>query len=478
MGPLLLSSTQQREFFMPHFLNLSLSSLKTMLERGETTSVQLVEQALEGFDQLNPLINAVVTTHPELSIRYAEKADTLRAKGEIVGPLHGIPMTIKDSLDTFDMNTTWGTVGRRAHRPGHDAISVARLRAAGAILVGKTNTPELTLSYQTDNSIFGRTSNPHDIDRTSGGSSGGAAALIAAGGTPIDLGTDTGGSIRLPAHFCGVYGLKPTTGRVPTTGNALPSTGLLAPLSQIGPLSRSLEDLTLIYKIIQGPHHTDPYTLDAPDRAATEEVAQLRVGFFADHGLGTPSGAIKESLSSLINTLADKGCDVREIRPEGIEMTSMLYGQLFNADGHEMIADQLHASGTETPSLSLQRILSQPKSQLSASELSHLISLWDGYRSSMRSVFESVDVILCPVNGRTALLHDEEENPYDYLYTQAFNLTGWPGLSMPSATDEKGLPVGIQIVAPPLMEERCLSVARFLEANLEPLSKPKVYLES
>ena len=119
---------------MPHFLNLSLSSLTTMLERGETTSVQLVEQALAGFDQLNPLINAVVTTHPELSMRYAEKADALRAKGEIVGPLHGVPMTIKDSLDTFDMNTTWGTEGRTAHRPGHDAISVARLRGAGAIL--------------------------------------------------------------------------------------------------------------------------------------------------------------------------------------------------------------------------------------------------------------------------------------------------------------------------------------------------------
>ena len=463
---------------MPHFLNLSLSSLTTMLERGETTSVQLVEQALAGFDQLNPLINAVVTTHPELSMRYAEKADALRAKGEIVGPLHGIPMTIKDSLDTFDMNTTWGTEGRTAHRPGHDAISVARLRGAGAILVGKTNTPELTLSYQTDNSIFGRTSNPHDLDRTSGGSSGGAAAVIAAGGTPIDLGTDTGGSIRLPAHFCGVYGLKPTTGRVPTSGNALPSTGLLAPLSQIGPLSRSLDDLTLIYKIIQGPHHTDPYTLDTPDTAGTEEVTQLRIGFFADHGLGTTSDSIKESLTSLTEILANAGCDVREIRPEGIEMTSMLYGQLFNADDHEMINDQLHASGTETPSLRLQRILSQPKSQLSASELSHLISLWDGYRSSMRSVFESVDVILCPVNGRTAPLHDEEENPYDYLYTQAFNLTGWPGLSMPSATDDKGLPVGIQIVAPPLMEERCLSVARFLEPHLDPLPKPKVYLES
>ena len=237
---------------MPHLLNQSINTLQTMLSRGETTSVQLVEQALLGFEKVNPLINAVVTTHPELSLRYAEKADALRAKGDIVGPLHGIPMTIKDSLDTFDMVTSWGTEGRSAYRPGHDAIAVSRLRAAGAILVGKTNTPELTLAYQTDNHVFGRTSNPHQVGRTSGGSSGGAAALIACGGIPIDLGTDTGGSIRLPAHFCGIYGLKPTTGRVPTTGNALPSTGLLAPLSQIGPLARTLDDLECIYQIIEG----------------------------------------------------------------------------------------------------------------------------------------------------------------------------------------------------------------------------------
>lgn len=462
---------------MPHLLNQSINTLQTMLSRGETTSVQLVEQALLGFEKVNPLINAVVTTHPELSLRYAEKADALRAKGDIVGPLHGIPMTIKDSLDTFDMVTTWGTEGRSAYRPGHDAIAVSRLRAAGAILVGKTNTPELTLAYQTDNHVFGRTSNPHQVGRTSGGSSGGAAALIACGGIPIDLGTDTGGSIRLPAHFCGIYGLKPTTGRVPTTGNALPSTGLLAPLSQIGPLARTLEDLECIYQIIEGPHHSDPYTVSAPHLGADSDLQSLRIGYFTDHGLGVAAPAITQAIKQLVADLAGAGYSITEIKPEGLEMTSMLYGRLFNADDHELIADQLHSAGTQTPSLRLQRILSQPKAHLSASELSHLIALWDGYRSSMRSVFEQVDVLLCPVNGRTAISHDEEENPFDYLYTQAFNLTGWPGLSMPIAKDEEGLPIGLQIAAAPFFEARCLAVARLIEPLIAPLDPPRIYLD-
>lgn len=462
---------------MPHLLNQSISALQAMLARGETTSIQLVEQALQGFEKVNPLINAVVTTHPELSLRYAEKADALRTKGELVGPLHGIPMTIKDSLDTFDMVTTWGTEGRATYRPGHDAIAVARLRAAGAILVGKTNTPELTLAYQTDNHLFGRTSNPHSINKTSGGSSGGAAALIACGGIPIDLGTDTGGSIRLPAHFCGIYGLKPTTGRVPTTGNALPSTGLLAPLSQIGPLARTLDDLECIYQLIEGPHHSDPYTVSAPHLGSGEDPKLLRIGYFTDHGLGSASPNTDRSIKALVADLSTAGYSVSEIRPEGIEMTSMLYGQLFNADNHDLIADQLHSAGTQTPSIRLQRILSQPKANLSAGELSHLIALWDGYRSSMLGVFQQVDVLLCPVNGRTAINHDEEENPFDYLYTQAFNLTGWPGLSMPIAKDDEDLPIGLQIVAPPFFESRCLQVARLIQPLINPLGPPRLYLE-
>ncbi|MFQ5790870.1 MAG: amidase, partial [Acidobacteriota bacterium] len=200
----------------------SAASLARAIRGKKVSSEEVVRACLARIEVVNPHLNAVVTLVAEASLARAREADAALARGELQGPLHGVPMTIKDSLDTAGVITTGGTRGRASFVPTEDATVVARLRAAGAVLLGKTNTPELTLSFETDNDVYGRTNNPYDLTRTPGGSSGGAAAILAAGGSPLDLGSDTGGSIRLPCHFCGIVGMKPTGGRVPRTGHIIP----------------------------------------------------------------------------------------------------------------------------------------------------------------------------------------------------------------------------------------------------------------
>jgi amidase len=219
----------------------SAKSIAKAIKEKEISSCEVVEFCLKHIEKVNPKINAVVCIDEEKALLEAKKADDELSKGHIRGPLHGVPMTIKDNLDTAGMVTTGGTKGRESFIPKVDATVVSRLREAGAILVGKTNTPELTLAYETDNLIYGRTNNPYDFSRTSGGSSGGASAILAAGGIPFDIGSDTGGSIRLPSHFCGTAGIRPTSGRVPRTGHIIPPGGTIDALTQIGPMSRMLK---------------------------------------------------------------------------------------------------------------------------------------------------------------------------------------------------------------------------------------------
>ncbi len=226
-------------------INSSVSSLAQAIRAKQVSSAELVQAYLDRIDDVNPALNAVVQLAPG-AMDEARDADTALARGEIRGALHGVPMTIKDSLDTAGIISTGGTKGRESFIPQQDATVVRRLREAGAILLGKTNTPEFTLSFETNNLIYGRTNNPYDTSRTPGGSSGGAAAIVAASGAPFDIGSDFGGSIRLPSHLCGIAGLKPSAGRVPRTGHIYPFGGVQDSFQQIGPLARYVEDLALI----------------------------------------------------------------------------------------------------------------------------------------------------------------------------------------------------------------------------------------
>ena len=257
----------------------SATAIAKAIRDKRVSAVEVVEAHLRRIEALNPKLNAVVHLVRARALAEARAADQALARGEIRGPLHGVPMMIKDSLDTAGVVSTGGTKGRTAFVPEHDATVVARLRAVGAILLGKTNTPELTLAAETDNLVYGRTSNPYDLSRTPGGSSGGAGAIIAVGGSPLDIGSYTGGSIRLPAHFCGIAGIKPTSGRVPRTGHIVPfGMGAVDALTQNGPMARYVEDLALTLPIIAGIDWRDPAIVPMPlDDPYTVEVKGLRV---------------------------------------------------------------------------------------------------------------------------------------------------------------------------------------------------------
>ncbi|MEX2489867.1 MAG: amidase [Pseudomonadales bacterium] len=461
---------------MDELLNSSLVNIAAAIRNRQVNSEQLVRGFLDRIERVNAQLNAVVNLTAENALESARKADRELADGHISGPLHGIPMTIKDSLDTKNVVTTWGTLGRADFVPGVDATCVGRLRDAGAILMGKTNTPEFTLSFQTDNLVYGETRNPWDTARTPGGSSGGAAAIIAAGGSPLDVGTDTGGSVRLPSHFCGIACIKPTTGRIPCTGNALPSSGLIAPLTQPGPMARYVSDLILSLRIMSGPDLIDPHALDAPWRDPyAVSLDSLRIGYHCDNGIKTPHADIVTTVESVARHARDDDFKVTEARPSGIEMAGFLFPRLFTADGGQMLEALLEDCRTAQASPRLEASRQHASVSMSNREFAQLITLWHNYQSSMLSYFNDFDLLVCPVNATTALPLGTDEDLQGYTYTSAYNLTGWPGVIVRAGTDSQGLPIGVQILARPFREDHCLAFALWLEEKLDPFSPPPVH---
>jgi amidase len=444
----------------------SAAALAAAIREGRLSSAEVVDAYLARIEDVNPALNAVVQLRADAARADARRADEALAAGETVGPLHGVPMTIKDSLDTSDLITTGGTQGRESFTPDEDATVVRRLREAGAILLGKTNTPELTLSFETDNHVYGRTNNPWDVERTSGGSSGGAAAIVAAGGAAFDIGSDYGGSIRLPAHYNGIAGIKPTFGRVPRTGHIYPFGGVQDTFQQIGPLVRYVEDLVLLFPIIAGPDHVDPAIVPMPwDDPHRVDLSGLRVGFHTDNGIRTPTAETQAAVRSAASVLVEGGAVVDESRPDGVEDTMTVGLPLYVWDGGAAVARMLEVAGTTRPWLER-----NPES-LSAVELDRALADVFDLRSRMAAYWREHDVILCPVNANPAIPHGATDLP-DYSYTFTYNVTGWPGAVVRCGTSPEGLPIGVQIVAPPAREGVALAVAARLEQALGGYSRP------
>ena len=462
---------------MTELVNAPLRQIAAAIASGEVTSETITRAFLDRIEAVNGPLNAVVCMDAETALKRAKNADAALKAGDLRGPLHGVPITLKDSLDTIDHVTTWGTTGRREVRPGADATCVARLRDAGAVVLGKTNTPEFTLSFETDNLVYGQTSNPYDQSLTPGGSSGGAAAIIAAGGSPFDVGTDTGGSIRLPAHFCGIVGLKPTTGRIPCTGNALPTSGLLAPLSQPGPMGRFVDDIAYTLPVMAGPDNQDPNAVNAvlhdPDAV---DVDDLRIAWHADNGIRTPSADIVRAVTDAVDRLRESGHEVTESRPPGLEMAYFIMNRVFGADGGDLIEMLIEDAHTTAVSPALQNSLASHRAQpdMNQREFAQVMMLWHNYKSSMLSFFNDFDVLLCPVNASTAIPHGTTREIDGYSHTAAYNLTGWPGLVVRAGTDSAGLPIGIQILARPFREDQCIAVGRVLESLLGDMPGPQI----
>lgn len=462
---------------MDNLLYQSTVALARAIQRKEISSQELVKAMIQRIEDVNPKLNAVVQLAADSALTEAHKADEALARGEIKGVLHGVPMTIKDSFDTTNVISTGGTLGRKDYIPTEDATVVARLKAAGAILLGKTNVPELTLSPETDNLIYGETKNPHDLSRSPGGSSGGAAAIIAVGGSSFDIGTDYGGSIRTPAHFCGICGIKPTSGRVPRTGNIIPfGVSSVDSFQQVGPMARYIEDLTLILPIISGVDGRDPGIVPVPLGDPNEiDVKSLRIAFHTDNGIITPTQETVDVVRAAAKILADRDAVVEEKCPDDIERTFEMRKKLSRGDGGAWVKRLLDYYGTDTPTSSLARYGESPVE--SVVEYTQLLAEWDQFKSRMLSFMQQYDAMICPANAFPAPPLGTLLEPDNYLgisYVAAYNLLGYPAVVIRGGTSPEGLPIGVQIVASPWREDVALAIAAHLETAFGAWQPPQI----
>ena len=454
----------------------SAASIAQSIRDKEISAAEVVQAHLDRIAEVNPSLNAVVHLCADRALQEAADADAALARGDNTGPLHGVPMTLKDSLDTEGVVTTGGTTGRRDFIPDTDATVTARLRAAGAVLMGKTNTPELTMAGETDNSVYGRTNNPFDLERSPGGSSGGAGAIVTTGGSPFDIGSDTGGSIRMPAHLCGIAGIKPNSGRVPRTGHIIEYTlGATDSYTQNGPMARYVEDLDLILRIISGPDWIDPAIVDMPLRdPADVDLNSLRVAFYTDPpGFKVPLQDTRDTTLAAVRALSDVAASVEEDAPQPIERVPGITARVGGGDGRAGTRRILDRHGTKEISAFLKGRFDDAE-LITTGEFTKALEDLDQYRSDMIRFMSDYDVIIAPVTAAPARPHGasfEDRNRHAF-YTGPYNLTGWPGTVVRCGASSEGLPIGVQIIARPWREDVSLAVAAFLESALGGWQKP------
>ena len=465
---------------MAEIIYSSAKSMAQAIRDKEVSAVELVEAHLSRIEEVNPALNAVVMLCADRARAEAGDADAALARGESKGALHGVPFTLKDSIDTEGIVTTGGTLGRKDFVPDADATVAARLRAAGGILLGKTNTPEITYAGETDNLIYGRTNNPFDLDRMPGGSSGGAGAIVTCGGAAFDIGSDTGGSIRGPAHHCGITGIKPNSGRVPRTGHIVPhSFGAADSLTQNGPMARYVEDLALVLPIISGPDWSDPHIVPMPlGDPADVDLSGLRVAFYDYNGVNMPTAEIQAAVRTAASALGDVCASVEEDLPWAIPDNPEISNQLSQGDGQAPARRLLERHGTTETHEWITRLLERASENIvSVQEYTAVLESVDAYRSEMLGFMQNYDVIICPASTYAALPHGESmfNDKYKGIgYTATYNITGWPSTVIRGGTSPEGLPIGVQVVARPWREDVSLAVAQYLEGALGGWQKPPI----
>jgi amidase len=364
--------------------------------------------------------------------------------------------------------------------PDLDATSVARARAAGAIVLGKTNTPELTLAYEADNTIYGATNNPYDLTRTTGGSSGGSAANLAVGGASLEIGSDTGGSLRVPTHYCGVAAIRPTSGRVPRAGHILPPYGALQALTTIGPMGRTVDDVELLLGVLVGSDWQDPAIVDMPlFRSRDVDLSSLRVAVSVNNRVIAASAETAAVVQIAAGALEAAGATVEDATPPGIEEGFGLFLGLLGADGGAAVGALLELYGTTEPSPYIVHLgeLLADFALATPGDFDALLLQWDVFKVSMLAFMNSYDLVLTPVTPTPAVPHgatfNEDVLP-GFSYTAVYNLTGWPAAVVRAGESEYGLPIGVQIAAAPWREDRALAAAGAIETALGGFVPPKI----
>jgi Asp-tRNA(Asn)/Glu-tRNA(Gln) amidotransferase A subunit family amidase len=462
---------------------LSARQIATQIRRKEVSPVEVARVHLDRMERLNPKLNAFVDYQPEAVFAQARAAEEAVVRGDEIGPLHGVPISIKSSIDVAGHLCEAGTRLRAGHIPAEDSPLVKRLRAAGAVILGVTNTPELLMAWETDNLLYGRTNNPWDLNRTPGGSSGGEAAAIAAGLSAGGVGSDGGGSIREPAHFCGICGLKPTPGRIPSTGHFPKPGGPFALIGVVGPMARTIEDVRTLFAVMAGWDDGDPSSAPVEVREIHEtSFRAVSIGFFEDDGRTPVTQETRSAVNRAKSLLSHGGFHVEPFRPEGLDEARQLWWDFFGTAGGMILGPILRGHEAE-----LSPLLREFQSWTNAAPAhtgESLLSAWlgrDAVREKILRQMRNYPVLICPTAAIPAFCHGEREwqvegKTVKYLdawsYCEWFNLLGFPAAVVPMGYSEQGLPIGVQIVGRPWDDEVVLAVAAILEKERGPWPAP------
>jgi amidase len=473
---------------------MSATRLAELLRAREISAVEAVEAFIERQLAVNDMLNAVVMNSYARARQEAKALDARAARGDFAGPLHGVPMTLKDSLDTAGVISTGATYGRQQYVPEKDATVVARVRAAGAILLGKTNTPEFTLGglsgiSTSSNLLYGSSHNPYDLTRSTAGSSGGAGASVAAGLAAFDIGSDWGGSIRGPAHNNGIAGIKPTSVRVPRTGHIVDYGGVFDLWQQLGPMARRVEDLALITPIISGPDFRDASCAPVPwaDPQAVD-LSKLKIAYADDNGATGDNATdedTKKTVRDAVGWLQGSVASVEHDVPTEILLAlNDARRRLTSGDGWQFYQRLVDKWSTKNFAPSRREAMANLE-PLSSAELIRAWQDQDFGKTRMLEWMSAYDVFICPTSGRPAQPIDQESNggggggargPVTaWQYTGTFNSTGWPSVVVRCGSSADGkLPIGLQVVTKPWREDIGLAVAAFLESKSGGWKKPPI----
>jgi len=453
--------------------------LLALLGESKISPSELANEYITQIERLNPRLNAVVDFEAE---RVREQARALQ-QSTPRGPLYGFPITVKASISVAGHRCELGSLINRGTVPTEDAVVVARARQAGAIILGITNTPEFLMAYESDNRLYGRVNSPWSLDYTPGGSSGGESAAIAAGLSAGGFGSDSGGSVRVPAHFTGICALKPTPGRFPSRGHLPACVGPFSILGAIGPMARTVDDVSLLFNVLGGQDTADPVSPPVPHRQMSlDDLKRMRIGYFEDDGLTPVTPETRQAVQDTVRSLQKQGFDARPFRPNGLEQARKLWWTFFVRCG-AMFFEPTVRGHEELLSPIFQEFLqiAHCEPALTAGELLNAWAECDIIRSRLLEQMREFPVLLCPVCSIPAFRHGERKwnvdgREIEYLdamrYTQWFNLLAAPAVVVPVGRSPEGLPIGVQVVARPYEDEIALAIASAIDREFGFVAPP------
>ena len=481
------------------FMNpfLSAKKLASLIRRKKIGSVELLDFYLERVARLNPKLNAVVVLDEKRAREQARKADRAAAKGDWKGPLHGVPMTVKESFDLEGHPTTWGRVDMRGNIAKQHALAVQRLMDAGAVVFGKTNVPVMLADWQTFNPVYGTTNNPWDVTRGPGGSSGGAAAALAAGLTGLELGGDIGASIRNPAHYCGVFGHKPTFRLCPMAGHNLPPNLAVRDMAVIGPMARSADDLEISLKLISQPDELDARGVKIALARPKPDVRKLRIGVLTTAATAEVDDSVQAAILAAAKAFAKHGAKVSETARPDFDLHEahrtfihLLRGATSSALTDEQFARQRELAGKAKADDDSYAAWMMHANTMSVREWHAWNEKREQIRRAWATFFREWDLLLCPTAATAAFAHNQKGERWERMVmvngkpqpstTQMF-WAGYPGMAFlpstvaPAGFTKEGLPMGVQIVGPQYGDLSTIAAARFLEREFQPFVAPKGY---